>query len=368
MSISGHDIGLSIVIPTYKEYSNIEILFRELAKNLQNYSTCEILVVDDDSPDYTWKRAVELLDENITVVRRINMKGLSTAVVDGILFSLKHYVAVMDADLQHPPNYIDLLFKKALEDNADVVIGSRYMKGGGIEGWSKIRLMVSKGATLIAKILLPSTRKLTDPMSGFFLVRKSLVENNREKLDPQGFKILLEILEHCKPQKVVEVPYVFRPRIHGKSKLGSKVIIAYLIHVLKLSGWRPFKFAGVGLAGTIVNLGMLLALKFIIPLLYEDLFVIGSAIAIEVSILFNFLLHELWTFRDRRFGALAHRLFLFHASSSVSAFTQYISAISMKYGLNISPLLAQLIGILIGFPINYIVSELRTWSKSRHKT
>jgi|UniRef100_A0A7J2U4B0 dolichol-phosphate mannosyltransferase len=323
----------------------------------------EIILVDDNSPDGTWRKAVELLTESITVIRRVNLKGLSTAVIDGIIFSLKEYAIVMDADLQHPPKYIESLFRKAVEEGADVVIGSRYMKGGGIEGWSKTRFLISKGAELIAKLFLPSVRGLTDPMSGFFLVKTKLVSDNRKRLNPQGFKILLEILEHCNPRKVVEVPYIFKPRIFGKSKLGSKTIVAYLIHVLKLSGWRPFKFAAVGLAGTFVNLGVLLFFKYVAPLLYDKLFILGSAIAIEISILFNFFIHETWTFRERRFGALTHRLLLFHVSSAVSAITQYISAISIKYGLSWNPLLAQFIGIIIGFPANYIISEIGIWKK-----
>uniref|UniRef100_A0A7J3Z6D3 Glycosyltransferase family 2 protein n=1 Tax=Ignisphaera aggregans TaxID=334771 RepID=A0A7J3Z6D3_9CREN len=304
-----------------------------------------------------------MLTDGITVVRRINLKGLSTAVVDGISFSLKDYTVIMDADLQHPPKYIEPLLRKAIEDGADVVVGSRYMRGGGIEGWSKARLLISRGAGLIAKLFLPNARGLSDPMSGFFLVKRRLVSDSRGKLNPQGFKILLEILERCNPQKVVEVPYVFRPRAFGKSKLGSKVIIAYLIHVLKLSGWRPFKFIAVGLAGTLVNLGILLVFRYFAPLLYDRLFILGSAIAIELSILFNFSLHEVWTFRDRRFGALIYRLLLFHISSSLSAIAQYVSAVSVKYGLSWNPLVAQFIGILIGFPINYIFSELGIWKK-----
>jgi len=355
--------GISVVIPTYNEYDNVELLFKELAKSIPKYVEYEVVIVDDNSPDGTWRRAIELLTEGTTVVRRINLKGLSTAVIDGIVFSLKEYVAVMDADLQHPPKYIELFLKKAVEEGADVVIGSRYMKGGGVEGWSKARLLASKAAGLIAKLFLPSIRRLSDPMSGFFLVKKQLVINNKERLNPQGFKVLLEILERCNPQKVIEVPYIFRSRVFGKSKLGSKVIIAYIIHILKLSGCRPFKFIAVGIAGTFVNLCTLLTFRYVMPLLYSELFILGSAIAIELSILFNFFLHEVWTFKDRRFGSLIHRLLLFHISSAISATAQYISAVSIKYGLSWSPLLAQFIGILIGFPVNYIFSELGIWRR-----
>ena len=354
---------ISIVVPTYNEKENIEILFSEIKKAMPSNIDYEIIVVDDNSPDKTWEKALELMTNTVTVIRRVNIKGLSTAILDGILFSAKKYVIVLDADLQHPPQYIPKLLAEAVEKNADVVIGSRYMKGGGIEGWSKTRLLISKGASLIAKLLLPSTRGLTDPMSGFFLVKKEIVARNREKLNPYGYKILLEILEKCEPNKVVEVPYTFKPRLYGKSKLGTKVIVEYIIHVLKLSGWRPFKFIAVGATGTIVNLATLLLLKYIASPLYLDYFFIGSAIAIEASILFNFALHETWTFKDRLYGTRIRRLVLFHLSVSPSVIAQYISAVSLRYGLSVNPIIAQLIGILIGFPINYVFSELGIWKK-----
>lgn len=350
----------SIVLPTFKERENINILFNEI-RNKISANIYEIVIVDDDSPDGTWAEALNYIKFNDVVVRRINIRGLSSAIVDGILLSLGDYVVVMDADLQHPPEIINAMIKKLDEDEYDIIIGSRYLPGGGVVGWSKSRLLVSKGATVIAKILLPYARKISDPMSGFFMARRELVKNNRGSLNPMGFKILLEILEKCKPNKITEVPYTFRSRLYGKSKLGMRTVIAFIIHVLRLSGWRPIKFAIVGLSGTIVNLATIWALLTLYPLLVEALFALGSAIAIEISTLWNFIIHEIWTFRDRRVGSIVKRALLFHIAILPGVIAQYISAISVRYGLSINPLSAQLIGIIIGFPVNYIVSELGIW-------
>ncbi|MEM1645571.1 MAG: glycosyltransferase family 2 protein [Ignisphaera sp.] len=351
---------ISIVLPTFKEKENINILFNELMSKVRQVNY-EILVIDDNSPDNTWAEALSHIRECDVVVRRINMKGLSSAVIDGILFSLGEYVVIMDADLQHPPEVINDMVEKIRNNCYEVIVGSRYMFGGGTVGWSRTRLLISKGATFIAKILLPYARKISDPMSGFFMVKKELIEKNKDRLNPRGFKILLEILEKCRPSKVAEVPYIFRPRYYGESKLGTKTIIDFIIHVLKLSGWRPVKFVIVGLSGVLVNLAILWLIGVIYPLLIKELFVFGSAIAIEASILWNFVLHEIWTFRDRRVGSLMKRLAVFHIAVLPGVLTQYISAILIRYGLSFNPLIAQLVGIVIGFPVNYIISELGVW-------
>ncbi len=192
--MSRQTMSVAIVIPTYNEVENIGILLGEIKKNVPTDVDYEIVVVDDNSPDGTWKKAVELLENNIFVVRRIGLKGLSTAVIDGIIFSSKDYALVLDADLQHPPEYIKDMIFEAQKTNVDVVIGSRYTKGGGVAGWSKTRLLISKTATLIAKLFLPSVRRISDPMSGFFMVKRRIVLENLSKLNPYGFKILLDAI------------------------------------------------------------------------------------------------------------------------------------------------------------------------------
>jgi dolichol-phosphate mannosyltransferase len=353
---------LSIVIPTYKERENIEPLINEIRKSIDSSSySYEIVIVDDNSPDETWLEALDKINYGDVVIRRINYKGLSTAIIDGIIFSNNEYVTIMDADLQHPPKYINAMIEKAIKENADVIIASRYKKGGGVEGWSIIRHITSKGATLIAKLLLPSTRKISDPMSGFFMVKRNIVIKNLSKLNPMGFKILLEILERCNPTIVTEIPYIFRGRMYGKSKLGIKTITAYILHVLNLCSWRPIKFGIVGGLGALVNLAIIAFFKYCIPVLASELFLIGSSLAIEISTIFNFFIHENWTFKDRRMGKMYKRLLMFHFTVLPSIITQYITANIVYYGASINPIISQLIGIIVGFPINYILSELGIW-------
>ncbi|MDW8085464.1 MAG: glycosyltransferase family 2 protein [Ignisphaera sp.] len=357
------DFQLSIVIPTYNEKENIEPLINEIREEVTSAVEYDIVIVDDDSPDGTWLKALNKINCSDVVVRRINLKGLSTAIIDGILFSNKEYVAGMDADLQHPPRYIDEMIKSTINENADVVIASRYKKGGGVEGWSALRLIVSRGATLIAKLLLPSTRRISDPMSGFFMVKRSIVAKNLSKMNPMGFKVLLEILERGSPSIVTEVPYIFRGRLYGKSKLRMKTIIAYILHVLNLCGWRPIKFGIVGAIGTLVNLCVIAFFNYYLPALASGLFVLGSGIAIEASTLSNFIMHEIWTFKDRRVGHPYKRLVLFHTTILPSLLTQLITANIIFYGTSTNPILSQLLGIIIGFPVNYVLSELGIWKK-----
>ena len=354
---------VSIVIPTFNESTNIPQLFREIRKHLSELRY-EVVLVDDNSPDKTWLVAIEEMIEqgiNGIVVRRLGMRGLATAVLDGIMMSKGEYSVIMDADLQHPPEYVSKLVEAITNNSCDIAIASRYMPGGSVVGWSRVRKLISKAATLVAKLLLPEARKISDPMSGFFAVRRALVAKSRDKLNPIGYKILLEILSRAEPRCVIEVPYIFKPRASGKSKLGLKQMIYFLLHVLTLSGWRPVKFALVGLAGTAVNLATLVALSIIAPILTSRLFILGSAIAIEVSTLFNFSLHEHWTFRDRRVGKSLARLLRFHLSVAPAIATQYLVANALKYLLNANPVLAQFVGIVLGFLVNYILSELKVW-------
>jgi len=357
------EVLVSIVIPTFNEASNVPKLFAEISESLRNLSY-EVVIVDDNSPDGTWLEAAKEMIRrgmNGIVVRRIGMRGLATAVLDGIAMSRGAYAVVMDADLQHPPSYIPELVNALARSSCDIAIASRYTPGGGVAGWSFVRKVISKTATLVAKLLLPEARRVSDPMSGFFAVRRDLVEVSRDKLNPIGYKILLEIISRASPRCIVEVPYIFRPRASGKSKLGLKQIVYFILHVLTLSGWRPFKFALVGLAGTAVNLAVLTLLSISIPLLTSTLFVLGSAIAIEVSTLFNFSLHERWTFRDRRSGSTLMRLLRFHLSVAPAIATQYLVANALKYLIGANPILAQFIGIVLGFTVNYLLSELKVW-------
>jgi dolichol-phosphate mannosyltransferase len=230
---------LSIVSPTYNEADNLEPLVKELAAALAG-SDYEIVIVDDDSPDLTWKRAEELARcfPQVRSLRRTQNRGLSSAVIEGFNVARGEMVACMDADLQHDPVILPWMLKE-LDQGADLVVGSRYVEGGGTGEWSWQRWISSWAATKLARILLHVNLK--DPMSGFFLMRRSDFLKVRDRLDAKGFKILLEIVARLQPKRIVEVPYTFRNRRVGKSKLSRTVVLQYLQQLWKLSRHAAFE-------------------------------------------------------------------------------------------------------------------------------
>ena len=223
--------ALSIVIPTYNEGENIVPLVERIHNALSAYDY-EILLVDDDSKDGT-ADTIEKLSESypVKVAVRKNERGLASAVVHGILNTTGQKVLVMDADLQHPPEVLPSLIKAA-EDGADIVVGSRYVEGGGCQEWGLFRKLVSRVSTIIAHVFLPPTRPVKDPMSGFFMFDRKVVEN--AKLQPRGYKILLEILMEGTFSKAVEIPFTFVTRDEGESKLDTKQQMEYLRHIYSL--------------------------------------------------------------------------------------------------------------------------------------
>ena len=230
-------MDITLVIPTYNEAGNIPILVGKVFDIFNSHNIDgHIIVVDDDSPDQTWKVAEDLKKQypNLEVLRRQNKRGLSSAVLDGFAIANTDIVGVIDADLSHPPEKIPELVEPIISGEADFTLGSRYIDQGGIENWPLKRKISSKVATLAVLGLT----KVKDPMSGYFFLRKEIMDN--VDLSPKGFKIGLEILVRTKCRKVKEIPIVFRDREYGESKLSSNVIIDYLIHVSKLYMLRIF--------------------------------------------------------------------------------------------------------------------------------
>jgi dolichol-phosphate mannosyltransferase len=222
---------ITIVIPTYNEAENIPILIERIFNTFDKSKlNGRVIVVDDNSPDETWRVAQELKSKysGLDVIRRMNKRGLSSAVVEGFRSSGSDILGVMDADLSHPTEKISELVKPIASGEADFVIGSRYVREGGIGEWPLQRKLSSKLATLAVYGLT----KVNDPMSGFFFLKRNIIEGI--KLDTKGFKIGLEILVKGNYDKVVEVPIVFRDRLYGKTKLSSGVIVDYLHQVARL--------------------------------------------------------------------------------------------------------------------------------------
>jgi len=231
-------MDITLVIPTYNEAGNIPILV-DLVFNIFSNEELDgnIIIVDDNSPDQTWKVAEDLQDKypNLKVLRRLEKRGLSSAVLDGFAMANTEIVGVIDADLSHPPEKIPELVAPIINGEADFTLGSRYIDQGGTQNWPLKRRLSSKIATWAVLGLT----KVKDPMSGFFFLKRDVIKNI--ELNPKGFKIGLEILVRGNYNKVIEVPIIFRDRVYGESKLSSNVILDYLLHVSKLYIYKIFK-------------------------------------------------------------------------------------------------------------------------------
>jgi len=323
----------------------------------------EIIIVDDNSKDGTIaviKNLKPIFPVNLLV--REDEKGLATAVIHGINYAKGNIICVMDADLQHPPE-VSIKLLKALEDGADLAIASRYIEGGKCLKWGLFRRLNSKFALSLSHILLPKTRQIKDPMTGYFMFKRDKI--NGINLRPIGYKILLELIVMGKFSNIIEIPFTFAERFGGESKLRFSQQIDYLKHVISLvkrSGelLRIFKFILVGTSGVIVNLFILWFLTTHLGIPYY----ISAIISIELSIISNFLLNNYFTFADRRSpkqDAFFGKMSKFNFNCIVGASIQYVIMIILTSIFKIHYLLSNLIGIGSAFIWNYLLSNLWVW-------
>jgi dolichol-phosphate mannosyltransferase len=366
---------ISLVIPTYKEKDNIEPLVTRLSAALTGYQF-EIVIMDDNSRDGTEELVKSLSTQfPVKIIVRRDKKGLASAVVDGFEYAASDIIVVMDADLQHPPEVVPSLIE-AINKGADIAIGSRYIKGGGCEGWSAIRRVMSKGAAFISHLFLPSTRKIKDPMSGFFVIKRDVVKDAR--LNPSGFKILLEILMLGKWKSAVEVPFMFVTRSRGESKLNAKQQLDYLKHIYSLMQRtgelvRFIKFCIVGGSGVIVNLGLYALLTRyagFTPIADTSAGILSGNIAltisIETSIITNFILNNFFTFSDRNTGGVVsffRRLIQFNLICVIGALIQIGVTNLFAVAIGLNDIVSVLIGIVVAFLWNYLLNNFLTWKK-----
>ena len=353
---------LSLIVPTYCERQNITTLIERVHKSLSRNSY-ELIVVDDNSPDGTSELANGLSKQYpVRVITRIDKRGLASAVVDGFKQARGEILGVIDADLQHPPEVLPELLEN-VRSGADVVIASRYVEGGGSEGWSASRKIISKGSKLLAQVLLPSVRGIKDPLSGFFLLRREVIDG--VELSPIGYKILLEVLAKGKAREIAEVPYIFRVRERGTSNLTSGEGICYLKHLTRLTGlqagaMRFLKFGLVGLSGVLVNEGLLWLLTENFGLYY----LLSAAIAVETAIVTNFILNDIWTFRDRRTPgnkSLLGRGLKFNLVSLGGLGINIAILWTITEVVGISYIISNLIGIAGATLWNFTINTLWTW-------
>lgn len=363
---------VSLVVPTYNERDNIGSLIKRSAAALETLALpFEIIVVDDNSPDGTWRLAEEMRVEYpmVRVIRRVHERGLARAVVRGWAEARGEVLAVMDGDLQHPPEVLPQVVRALRTGGADVAVASRHVAGGGVSKWNVIRRGLSWSASLAATWMLPGTlRTIRDPMSGYFAVTRATIADCR--LDPEGYKILLEVLARGRYRVVEEVPYTFIERQHGGSKLGFRQYVEYTIHLFRLAAHtgeltRLLRFSAVGASGVIVNMIVLTATTA-----FGLDYLLGGLLAVESAIVWNFILNELWSFRDfaRRAPQPAARLGRFFKFNLFCAGGAVLN-LAVLWGLTalagLHVLVSNLIGIGLAMIWNYGMNANVTWDSAR---
>ncbi|MFP4296596.1 MAG: glycosyltransferase [Spirulinaceae cyanobacterium] len=294
-------IKLSLIIPTYKESQNIPTIVSKLSHLLDQTirDRYELIVVDDNSPDRTWEVAQSLMSEypQLRVMRREKERGLSTAVIRGWQAARGEILGVIDADLQHPPETLLQLYAE-MERGADLAVASRHVAEGGVSDWSVIRRFLSRGAQVLGLVILPGVvGRVSDPMSGYFMVRRDAIVG--KVMDPVGYKILIEVLGRGNIRWIGEAGYVFQERHEGESKVTAKQYVEYIQHLLRLrmARWplvRFIRFGVVGFSGVFVDMGVFYVLREIVTLGLTR----SAILSAEVAIVNNFIWNDAWTFGD----------------------------------------------------------------------
>ena len=380
-------VKFSLIVPTYNESKNLARLVEILTQLLNNYfqENYELIIVDDDSPDLTWQVGLDLMSSypQLRVMRRQGEKGLSTAVIRGWQASEGEILGVIDGDLQHPPETLIKMLDEMV-NGADLVVASRHVEGGGVSDWGFIRRFLSRGAQMLGLLILPNViGRVSDPMSGYFMVRRSAIANC--PMNPLGYKILIEVLGRGNIGSVAEVGYVFQERQDGESKVTWRQYVDYLLHLLRLRSRgritklreklrvpvkRFFKFGLVGFSGVFVDM--------VIFYLLSDASTLGwgltrsKIIAAEVAVLNNFLWNDLWTFRDlaqQQFGRrkLIKRFVKFNLICLVGIGLNLIILNFLYNNLHINKYLANLIAIAIVTIWNFWFNLKLSWRVTQTK-
>ncbi|MFT4276332.1 MAG: glycosyltransferase family 2 protein [Rhodopseudomonas sp.] len=358
-------LQLSVVVPTFNERDNVELLFRKLETALAGVAW-EVVFVDDNSPDGTWQvvRDMAQRDSRVRCLRRIGRRGLSGACIEGILASGAPFAAVMDADLQHDETQLTKMLSLLESNAADLVVGSRYIEGGSADSFNKQRAGISALATQVAQKALKI--EVADPMSGFFMIRRDRFEQLAPQLSTQGFKILLDVIATARGSlRIVEVPFTFGSRLHGESKLDSMVALDFLGLVLaKFShdvlSLRFILFALVGSTGVVVHFVTL----FVVLKVFEQPFAEAQGAAALVAMTSNFILNNFLTYRDQRLKgfAILRGLLLFYLVCGVGLLANVGVAFAV-YNEHVTWWLAGAAGAVMGVVWNYAMSGLFVWRK-----
>jgi dolichol-phosphate mannosyltransferase len=355
---------LSIIVPTYNESENVPLLVAKLGEALAGIDW-EVIFVDDDSRDGTARVARSLAQGSggrVRVVQRIGRRGLSSACVEGALASSAPYIAVMDGDLQHDERLLPRMLETLKKDGNEIVVGSRFVPGGDVGEFAANRIKISKAGARLARLVVK--QDLSDPMSGFFMLRRDVFERVVRRLSAKGFKILLDIFASApKPLKAVELPFTFGSRIKGESKLDTMVAWEYAMLLLDkmVGGYVPVRFLmylGVGTFG--------LGVHFIILwFTYKSRtlpFAESQTIATAVAMVFNYWLNNVITYRDQKLKGIrfVYGFFSFAVICSIGALSN-IGVASYLFAENESWWLAGIIGVVLGTVWNYAMTSVFTW-------
>ena len=357
---------LTVVVPTYNECQNVATLVDRLRSALDGIAW-EVIFVDDASPDGTAEcvRELALADRRVRVLQRFGRRGLSSACIEGMLASAAPFLAVIDADLQHDERLLPSMLATLRRGSAEVVVGSRYVSGGGVGDWDRNRARLSRVGVRLSRILVPEDLK--DPMSGFFMLHRGVFERSRERLSAIGFKLLADLFaSHPGPLQFEELPYQFRPRAAGESKLDSVTAWDYAMLLLdKMVGHVvPVRFVSFSIVGV---LGIAVHFAVLTPLLRvaHMRFTVAQAIAALCAMTFNFALNNLLTYRDARLRGWRwlRGWFLFVLACSIGGVMNVTVAsfIFKSYGTWV---IGALGGILVGSMWNYAVTKFFTWGRS----
>jgi dolichol-phosphate mannosyltransferase len=355
---------LSVIVPCFNERPNVAPMIAKLAAALAGIAW-EVIYVDDNSPDGTGQevRRIARDDSRVRCIRRIGRRGLASAVIEGALSSSADYIAVIDGDLQHDETRLPVMLAALRAGSCDLAVASRHVEGGDNAGLSsRFRHVLSDGGIWLAQAFLPV--RLTDPMSGFFMLPRPLFEDLARELNGQGFKILLDlVLSSSAPLRVLEVPARFRERAAGESKMDALVMVQFAGLLLdKVFGGllplRFFSFALVGALGILIHLAVLGTLRDSTGLGFE----IEQAMATVVAMAFNFQLNNAITYRDQRLKgpALWRGLILFMVVCGFGAIAN-VGIAQVLYERHETWTVAGGIGAMIGVVWNYAVSATLVW-------
>ena len=361
------DIELCLVVPTFNEAGNVEEVIRRVREALAGVNW-EIIFVDDDSPDGTADRvrAVGRQDRRVRCIQRLGRRGLSGACVEGLLATAAPYLAVMDADLQHDETILPRMLALLRAGDVDLVVGSRYMKGGGIGDWNATRSSMSRLATTVSRIV--NKQDVSDPMSGFFMMRREVLDASAHSLSSLGFKILLDLMATSPGRlRLAEVPYTLRLRAVGESKLHAVVVWEFgvLLADKLLGRYIPVRFL---LTAVLEGLGVAvhLVVASILFFLASATFPVSQAVAAVTALIFAYWVQNLLTYRAPKLPSWrwASGLAVFVLACAPGAIGNVgLATYLFENGARWLP--AALAGVAVGMVWNFAIAHVYTWGRAK---